>query len=177
MGEEQKIQYLNGKTKAALFDAGLLSPADYQKPLEDIDLTGILIPDEAAMEHSIVGDFISPSRYFPNGRLSGGGHAFSNVADLERRGIPYNITRTASNSVIFGNIPSHKEPFKQSGSGQAWFPRNWTEHDIASAGIFVANRGIEVSEYAKELMYKGVNVRVQITNERISSINPSYDQP
>jgi len=99
------------------------------------------------------------------------------MADLGKRGIPYNVTRTASNGVVFGNVPSHKEPFKQSGSGQAWFPLNWTEHDITSAGVLVANKGVEVSDYAKEFMYKGVNVRVQITNGRISSINPSYDQP
>ena len=33
LDEKQKIKFLGGKTKAALFDAGLLSREDYIKPI------------------------------------------------------------------------------------------------------------------------------------------------
>ena len=43
LDEKQKINFFGGKTKAALFDAGLLKREDYFKPLKEIDLSGVLI--------------------------------------------------------------------------------------------------------------------------------------
>jgi len=169
--EEQKIKYFGGKTKAALFDAGLLAPEDYHKPLKDIDLSGIEIPDRAAMIHSSIGEFNK------TGRLSGGAHGHHAIVGLRSRGIEVNILQTAPNGVVFGNIPNHKQKFKHSGGRQTWFPKGWTEHDMMAAGIATSNRGAWVSDRAKEFVYRGVNVHVLYTDGRISSVSPSYDQP
>ena len=179
LDEKQKIKFLGGKTKAALFDAGLLSREDYFKPLKEIDLTGIMIPGRAAMIHSIVGDYKLPSKDRPGGRLAGGGHTGQAMAEMDKRGIAYNIVRTENNGVIFGNVPDHDQRFKRTGEKQTWFPQTWTEHDIMSAGIYVANNGnIPASaSHAKEAVYKNVMVRVDFTNSIIASVNPSYDQP
>ena len=88
LNEEGKIEFFGDKTKAALFDAGLLAPEDYFKQLKDIDLSGIEIPDEATMRHVMLGDFNNI------GRMTGGGHSFGSMAELSRRGIVYNIVRT-----------------------------------------------------------------------------------
>ncbi|MCL2215410.1 MAG: phage minor head protein [Defluviitaleaceae bacterium] len=168
--EEQKIQFFGGKTKAALFDAGLLAPEDFHRPLRDIDLRGIEIPGRSALNHAIHGDF---NRV---GRITGGAHGYTAIARLRGRGIIANTTRTTSNGVVFGNIPSHKEPFKRVGELQAWFPETWSEQTILSAGIATANRGVSVSGRAKEFVYQGVNVRVLYTDGIISSIAPSYNQ-
>ena len=177
--EKQKIKFFGGKRKAALFDAGLLHRDDYFKPLKDINLSGIMIPDKKAMNHSIIGDYISPSKEFSNGRLGGGGHTVQAMTEMNRRGISYNVIRTGNNGVIFGNVPDHKEKFKKTGERQTWFPKNWTEHDIRAAGIYVANKGSvpASAKYAREAVYKNVNVRTDLTNGRIATINPSYNQP
>ena len=181
LDEEQKIKFLGGKTKAALFDAGLLSRDDYFKPLKEIDLSGVKIPDKTALNHSIIGDYKNPSKGRPGGRLNGGGHTVQAMAEMDKRGIIYNPVRTGSNGVIFGNVPDHNKKFKQNGDKQTWFPKSWTEHDIRTAGIYAANKGIipPSANYAKEAVYKNVNVRVEIDliSGRIVSVNPSYDQP
>jgi len=177
LDEEQKIKFLGGKTKAALFDAGLLNREDYFKPLKDIDLSDIIIPDRAAISHSIIGEYKQPSNEFPNGRLIGGGHGQRAIDELQGRKIPYNIAGTSNNGVRFGNVPGHGDKLKRTGMQQTWFPQNWTEHDIMAAGIKVANKGIELDLSTKEAFHKDVNVRVKIFDGRIVTICPSYDQP
>jgi hypothetical protein len=175
--EEQRVRFLGGKTKAALFDAGMLNREDYFKPLKDIDLTGIMVPDRKAMAHSIAGEYKKPSRGRPGGRLAGGGHTDAALREMDRRGIAYNIVRTAANGVRFGNVPDHKDRFKRSGEHQTWFPQSWTEHDIRTAGIVVANKGSIIDHSTKEAVYNGVNVRIKTIGEHIETIHPSYDQP
>jgi len=174
--EEQKIKFFGGKTKAALYDAGLLAPADFHKPLKHIDLSGMEIPDRAAIKHAVHGDFNRAGT-----RITGGAHGHNAIAELQSRGITVNTTRTAANGVIFGNIPGHDTKFKRAGDKQTWFPAAWTEQDIFSAGIATANCGAWVGDpatsYQKEFLHKGVNVRVIYTNRIIASIMPSYDQP
>jgi len=176
LDEGQKIKYFGGKTKAALFDAGLLNQEDYFKPLNNIDLSGIIIPDKTAMNHSIIGDYILPSKGRPGGRLKSGGHTNKVMAEMQKRGILYNIIRIDKNGVMFGNVPDHDQSYKRKGEGQTWFPITWTEHDIMSAGIATANKGNWVSSYAKEFKYKNINIRVLFENGRISTICPSNDQ-
>ena len=57
LDEAQKIKFFGGKTKAALYDAGMLDRADYFKPLEDIDLSAnfgyIRTPISGASGHKI----------------------------------------------------------------------------------------------------------------------------
>jgi len=136
-----------------------------------------MIPDNTALTHTFIGEYRQPSKDFPNGRLSGGGHTAQAMAEMDRRGLLYNVVRTDSNGVIFGNVPGHDQKFKKTGENQTWFPKTWAEHDIMSAGIATANKGTAVSNYAKEYVYKNINVRILITNGRISTICPSNDQP
>lgn len=74
-----------------------------------------------------------------NGRLINGGHGQVNIDYLETNGIPYNIVKEYPNGVRVGNIPNHKNKFKRTGIGQAWFPKNWSDTDIKNAGEYVVN--------------------------------------
>lgn len=173
--EERRTEILGGKTKRALYDADMLEPEDYFKPLREIDTDGIIIPSGAALNHSAIGEYGAKS-----GRLLGGCHLQEGMSTLNSKGIEYHVTRTSSNGVRYGYIPTHKEPVKKSGEGQAWFPTSWTREDVRSAGVFVANKGTVVDPsrpYAKEAWYNGVNVRVlQDGAGQITTICPSYDQ-
>ena len=85
------------------------------------------------LQHSVLGDFNS------KGRLINGGHGQANIDYLIKNNIEYNIVKTYENGVRVGNVPSHKNGFKRTGIGQAWFPENWTDMDIKKAGEYVAN--------------------------------------
>ena len=174
LSDEGKIDFFGDKTKAALFDAGLLAPEDYFKRLENIDLSGIAIPDDATIRHVMFGEFTNPTSKDPSGRLSGGGHASANLLELERRGIAYNITRTSTNGVRFGNLPRHSRKKKQTGDGQAWFPEPWTEHDVRVAGLVSANKGTAPPGYARAKLarYKDVNIITWSDAGRIQTIAP-----
>jgi len=177
LDEKQKIKFFGGKT--ALFDAGLLNRTDYFKPLKDIDICGILIPDRAVMNHVLIGEYTNPTTDDPNGRLHKGGHAFIAMAEMGRRGIVYNVTSTASNGVVFGNVPRHKNNHRQSGNTQLWFPQSWSEHDIRTAGIISANKGQPTTKYtrAKVAEYKGVKVITWSPDGiRIGTIAPYEEQ-
>ena len=39
---------------------------------------------------------------------------------------------------MVGYIPTHKDKNKQSGTNQAWFPKDWKSKDIKRAGEHVA---------------------------------------
>ncbi|MEE1306020.1 MAG: EndoU domain-containing protein [Agathobacter sp.] len=85
------------------------------------------------LQHSTLGEFNS------NGRLVNGGHGQANIDYMDANGIPYNIVKEYPNGVRVGNIPNHKNKFKRTGTGQAWFPKSWTDTDIKNAGEYVAN--------------------------------------
>jgi len=176
LDEKSKIKFLGGKTKAALFDAGLLRREDYFKPLKEIDLSGILIPDRVALDHLTIGEYTAPSKLYPQGRLKGGGHTVAAMAQMDAKGIVYNIVRTDKNGVMFGNVPTHKDDFKKTGEGQTWFPKGWSKLDIQAAAIRVANTGTTIDAITKETFHKKVNVRVKIVEGRIHTAAPSYDQ-
>ena len=108
-------------------------------------------------------------------RLKSGGQN-----ELNRYGIKYNIVKTYSNGVRVGNIPSHKNPKKQTVTGQAWFPKNWTSKDIKHAGEHVAN--LKSNRHSKDGvavfgMWKGVRVGVIRTHGQIGTIFPDSKQP
>ena len=178
--QEQKEQFLGGKTKRALYDAGLVEQDDYFKPLTEIRQSGIVLVGERALNHPTVGDYLRPGKEYPKGRLRGGCHTQEGIAELEKRGIAYNMTDIHTNGVRFGNIPGHRQPFKRRGNGQAWFPESWTREDVRIAGLYVANRGdIDDSENspAKVGIWKDVNVRVIFSSDGgVSTVHPSYDQ-
>ena len=69
---------------------------------------------------------------------------------------------------------------KQTGTGQAWFPRNWTSKDIKHAGEHVAN--LRGNRHVKDGiavfgMWKGVRVGVIRTNGKIGTIFSDSKQP
>lgn len=99
---------------------------------------------------------------------------------MERNGIKYNIVKTYPNGVRIGNIPSIRIKMKRSGTGMAWFPKNWTVRDMVRAGEHVCqlkiNRGVRdgITFYGT---YKGVRVGIKKTHGQISTIFPAYNQP
>ena len=132
-----------------------------------------------AVVHSNEGKYTHPT----NGqkiRLASGGHGQTGMNQLDKYGIKYNIVKTYPNGVRVGNIPSHKQRIKRTGTGQAWFPKNWTSRDIKRAGEHVAglkqNRhvGDGVTIYG---MWKGVRVGVKRKNGKIATIFPDSNQP
>ena len=137
-----------------------------------------------AVVHSNEGDFIR-SQTRINGkpavvlRLGNGGHGQKGMDLLDKYGIAYHIVKTYPNGVRVGYVPKHKKPYKQSGTGQAWFTRSWTAKDIKHAGEHVAglrkNRRIPdgVKVYG---VYKGVRVGIIRTNGKIATIFPDSDQ-
>lgn len=62
-----------------------------------------------ALKHSSVGDFTYNPKTGEVSRMKGG-----------------------------GNVPKHKTPSKRTGTGQAWFPKTWSDNQIKEAGEYVA---------------------------------------
>ena len=98
---------------------------------------------------------------------------------LKKHGITYHVEKTYSNGVRVGNIPGHKDPRKRTGTGQAWFPKSWSEKDIKHAGEHVAGlrKNRRVAD-GKPIfgVYKGVRVGVIRTKGKIATIFPDTDQ-
>lgn len=98
---------------------------------------------------------------------------------LAKYGIRYNITKTYPNGVRLGNIPTHRDKRKSKGSGQAWFPKSWTNKDIRRAGEHVAGlKGNRHIPDGKTVFgtYKGVRVGIMRTNGKIATVFPDSDQ-
>ena len=112
-------------------------------------------------------------------RLASGGHGETGLKELQKYDIKYNIVHTYPNGVRVGNVPDHKQKLKRSGTGQAWFPADWTSKTIRHAGEHVAglrrNRRVP-SGITVWGVYKGVRVGVKRTNGKISTIFPDSDQ-
>ena len=100
--------------------------------------------------------------------------------ELDKYGIEYHVVKTYPNGVRAGYVPNHKNPKKRVGTGQTWFPKNWTSRDIKHAGEHVANLKRNrksrdgVAVYG---MWKGVRVGVIRTHGVISTIFPDSKQP
>lgn len=134
---------------------------------------------EFALVHSNEGKYTQPSRKGDRLRLVSGGHGQTGMNQLDKYGIKYNIVKTYSNGVRVGNIPDHKSRLKQTGTGQAWFPKSWTTKDIKHAGEHVA--GLKSNRKTADGatmwgVYKGVRVGVKKTNGKISTVFPDSDQ-
>jgi len=101
---------------------------------------GIITVKSLALRHADVGDYVRPTKPYPNGRLRGGGHGQVCTDELDKRGITYQVGHTYSNGVRVGGVDGHKKTNKRIGnSGQSWFPETWTDTDIRAASTFVAN--------------------------------------
>lgn len=113
-------------------------------------------------------------------RLINGGHGQTGMNELDKYGIEYHVVKTYPNGVRVGYVPNHKNRLKRSGTGQAWFPSNWTSKDIKHAGEHVAN--LKGNRHAKDGkivfgMWKGVRVGVIRAGRQIGTIFPDSKQP
>lgn len=132
-----------------------------------------------ALVHSNEGTFTYTPKGHHISKLKSGGHGQAGMDLLKRQKIAYNIVKTYSNGVRVGNVPSHKDPRKRTGTGQAWFPKSWKEKDIRRAGEHVA--GLKKNRHAPDGKvifgtYKGVRVGVIKTHGKISTIFPDSNQ-
>ncbi len=128
-----------------------------------------IVISQERIHHSILGEFNS------NGRLINGGHGQANIDFLNQNNIEYNIIKIYDNGVRIGNIPSHKNKFKRTGIGQAWFPESWTETDIKNAGEYVANipQNVNIPDGTWIFgEYNGVRVGIIKNNGKIDTIIP-----
>lgn len=130
---------------------------------------------EQSLKHADVGDFtINPSTGKVS-KMKGGGHGQSNIDYLKENGFEVNIEKTYPNGVRTGNVPHHKTPSKRTGTGQSWFPENWTSKDIESAGQHIASQSNFASAKNGEVIfgdYNGVRVGVIKTDGKIGTIFP-----
>lgn len=112
--------------------------------------------------------------------LASGGHGQAGIDLLDKYHVKYNIVKTYANGVRVGNVPDHQLKRKRSGTHQTWFPKGWSEKDIRHAGEHVA--GLKHNRHPREGTtiygtWKGVRVGVKLTNGKISTVFPTYEQP
>lgn len=132
-----------------------------------------------ALVHSNEGTFTYSPTTGKISKLKSGGHGQDGIDILIKQNINYNIVKTYSNGVRIGNIPSHKDPKKRTGTGQSWFPKTWTERDIRKAGEHVS--GLKRNRHAADGKpvfgtYKGVRVGVIKTHGKIATVFPDIKQ-
>lgn len=192
--KEEQIKYFggnhSGKARKALIDSKVITDDKelnelYKrnekgkrqlKTLKELENDGIITVREKALKHSVVGTYKPKSNEYPNGRLFSGGHSFKSIEECKNKGIKCSIIGEYSNGVKFGNVPTAKLKENRYGSGHTWFPKNWTDDDILNAGTFVANKPKIDNGYEKIGIYKGVAVRVLMTDTTIDSIHPVKNQ-
>lgn len=135
----------------------------------------VLKVENAALNHSILGDFTYNPKTTKISKMKGGGHGQANIEFLEANGLEYEITKTYANGVRVGNVPGHKTKAKRTGGNQSWFPKGWSESDIAKAGEYVANLKENINAIDGIVSYgevNGVRVGVIKTNGQIGTIFP-----
>ncbi|TKI50727.1 cytosolic protein [Lysinibacillus tabacifolii] len=127
------------------------------------------------MNHANEGDFTRNPKTGEISKMSGGGHGQDNIEFLKQNGMEYNIEKTYPNGVRVGNVPDHKSKGKRTGTGQAWFPENWSKEDISKDGKYVTNMP-ENKDIADGVTvfgdYNGVREGVIKTNGEIGTIFP-----
>ncbi|MBR2570584.1 MAG: EndoU domain-containing protein [Clostridia bacterium] len=142
---------------------------------------GSSIVHHQALIHSFDGECSRNPRTGAIQNIKSGGHGQSALDVMDRNGIAYNIVKTYPNCVRVGNIPSIKSKIKKTGTGMAWFPKNWSVKDMVRAGEHVSrlkhNRGVKdgVTIWGT---YKGVRVGVIKTHGQVATIFPdAQNQP
>ncbi|MBC1398784.1 T7SS effector LXG polymorphic toxin [Listeria fleischmannii] len=130
---------------------------------------------EQCLKHAIVGDFtVNPSTGKVS-KMKGGGHGQANIDFLKENGFEVNIEKIYPNGVRTGNVPNHKVKAKRTGNNQSWFPENWTNKDIESAGQLVASQPNFASAKDGEAIFgefKGVRVGTIKTDGQPATIFP-----
>lgn len=182
---EERKKYFRSDSRWALFESGVIQndadlerlyktvdtkygPRKVFKSLTELKNDGIMTVPHETLRHSTVGDYIKPSKDYPNGRLKNGGHSQKCIEELKNKGIDYKITKKYNNGVRLGYVPEHKQKTKQSGIGQSWFPENWDDNDILKAGTYTANHSKD-SGMPKFAEYNGVRVGIFLDNDGFPS--------
>lgn len=112
-------------------------------------------------------------------KMMGGGHGQENLDFLEVRKMPANVIFEYDNGVRRGNVAIHRRQNHRNGDQQCWFPKNWTQNDIANAGRYVMSlKKNKHRQNGKTYWgtYKKVSVGVYTDNGFISTIFPNYEQ-
>ncbi len=128
-----------------------------------------------ALIHSFDGRYSRDQKTGKLINIKTGGHGQSALEIMDKNGIKYNIVKTFSNGVRVGNIPGIKSKAKKTGTGMAWFPKNWSVKDMVRAGEHVSklrgNRGVAdgVTIWGT---YKGVRVGVIKTHGQVATVFP-----
>lgn len=195
---EKQIKYL-GKSKLALYDAGLIDSDEMLKKvkkstLQELRENGIFTVSSSVVRHSTVGEFSNlsnpkkPAGGRNGGNMRGGGHSQANLDELTSRGIFYNIEKIYDNGVRIGGVANHTAPEKRLGNaGQSWFPEDWDTDKIAAAGTYTANRPAITEElyddqnnligYRKFQKYDGVTVGIfEDAEHNIDTVFPDAEQ-
>ena len=168
------VEVVRKTTEDSVEDVGKSAAEDAGKIVE----SGLNSIDDIALKHSSVGDFTYNPKTGQISRMKGGGHGQSNIKFLEENGIEHNIVKEYDNGVRVGNVPKHKTPSKRTGTGQAWFPKNWSDSKIKEAGNYVTNLPDNknlpdgVIGYGE---YDGVRVGIIKTDGKIGTIFPDAD--
>lgn len=185
---EGQVKYFGGgdagEQRLALLDSGVITKDSelerlykknakgvrVRKTLQELADDGIMTVSEKALEHSVNGEYIVPSKAYPNGRMKSGGHSQKAMDIMAQKGIQYHVVKTYSNGVRIGYVEGHESKLKNgkvtakrpdADIGQSWFPSNWTDYDIRCAGTFVANRSQD-SGILKFADYRGVRTGVYL---------------
>ena len=134
------------------------------------------IPQKAII-HSSLGEFSRGDKNHPS-RLLSGGHGEESIRELKRRGIQHNVVEQYPNGVRLGNIPTHKQTYKRSGSTQTWFPKSWTRNTIKKAGEKTINSIPYKLPDGMNMFgtYKKVKIVVKRTNGLPATIFPYFKQ-
>lgn len=109
--------------------------------------------------------------------MKAGGHSQASMNLCDKKGIEYSVTKTFSNGVRIGNVPTSGTRLKRTENGQVWFPESWDSEKILLAGTTIANNGKSFEDGTRKIgVYDGVAVKVIMTNGNIGTICPDYDQ-
>lgn len=114
-----------------------------------------------------------------NLKMKSGGHGQENINYLNKKGIDKEINIEYNNGVRLGNVSIHEKPYNKTGNGQAWFPKDWSKHDIAKAGKKV--RKLKKNSNPKNNTkywgtVKKVSVGIYTKDGKITTIFPGYIQ-
>ena len=187
---EERKKYFRSDSRWALFESGVIqNDADLEKLYKTVDtpqgqkkvfktLTelkndGIITVSKEKLDHSSLGDWTKTNR------LEKGGHGQRGMEKLLSTGVEPVIYKEYSNGVRIGSVPNHKNPTKNTNSnrpnadiGQSWFPRDWDDDKIMSAGTYAANFG-KGNDITKTAVYEGVEVVVYINDGQVGTICPN----
>ena len=190
---EERKKYFRSDSRWALFESGVIQndsdlerlyktvdtkygPRKVFKSLTELKDDGIITVPDKTLKHSILGDYVKPSKDYPNGRMSAGGHSYQAMKECDLKGIDYIVNIKFSNGVCIGNVPSSKLKIKRNQNGQSWFPKDWDDDKILIAGTYTANNGDLIDLNRKVAVYDNVAVRTLLYGDEVNTICPDLNQ-